>query len=441
LLTTPEFVGPGTNHPDKQAYKNDLNNVGPAVGFSWNPPFFGEGKTTVRGGYQLTYGGSGRLVGGGGATSTEVVIGGIPGALSSATTVLSDFTSLTTGRALTLADVPALLPVRPTNPAIPGGIINVYGRTAAFSSVAPDHATPYTQNFTLSVQRNVNSRVQVSLNYVGTVAKKLEGSLNTNETNVYYNKELWDALEMTREGLDAPLFDQMFAGLDLHGNTGTGYGPVGTIVGGVLQHGSAHLRRNATYTANLVNGRFDLVSAALNTLSATSSTTSGLLQTLPNDPATGQPYTGVSGRVLRNGCDRLANNIANIGSGGTATTNPLSVTPNRCFPENYITMSPQLGGTTYIDNTGHSTYHSLQAQATIRPVQGVTYQATYSTIKSLALPGSGYSDYRNQNLDYTDTSSSHNYEFRSNGSFELPFGPNKLVLGNSSGWIARAVER
>jgi len=441
LLTTPEFVGPGTNHPDKQVFKNDLNNFGPAVGFSWNLPFFGEGKTTIRGGYQITYGGSGRLVGGGGATSTEVIIGGIPGALSQANTVLSDFTALTTGRALTLADVPALLPVRPTNPAIPGGIINVYGRSAAFSSVAPDHATPYTQNFTLSMQRNVNSRVQVALNYVGTVAKKLEGSLNTNETNVYYNKELWDALEMTREGLDAPLFDQMFAGLDLHGTVGTGYGPVGTIVGGVLQHGSAHLRRNATYSQNLVNGRFDTVSAALNTLSATSSTTSGLLQPLPIDPATGQAYTGVLGRVLRNGCDRLANNIANIGSGGTATTNPLSVTPNRCFPENYITMSPQLGNTTtYVDNTGHSTYHSVQGQVTLRPKQGITYQATYSIVKALALPGSGYADYRNQNLDYTDTNSSHNYEFRSNGSFELPFGPNKLVLGNSTGWVARAIE-
>jgi len=449
LLTTPEFIGPGTNHPDKQAFKNDLNNFGPAVGFSWQLPWFGEGKTTVRGGYQITYGGSGRLVGGGGATSSEVIIGGIPGALSQATTVRTDFPALENGgRALTLADVPALLPVRPTNPAIPGGIINVYGRSATFSSVAPDHATPYTQNFTLSVQRNVNSKVQVSLNYVGTVAKKLEGSLNTNETNVYYNKELWDALEMTRQGLDAPLFDQMFAGLDLHGTvntTGITYGPVGTItnVNGVptLNHGSAHLRRNATYSANLVNGRFDTISAALNTLSATSSTTSGLLQPLPTDPATGAAYTGVSGRVLRNGCDRLANGIANIGSGGTATTNPLSVTANRCFPENYITMSPQLGTTTYVDNTAHSTYHSIQGQATVRPVQGITYQATYSIVKALALPGSGYSDYRNQNLDYTDTGSSHNYEFRSNGGFELPFGPNKLVMGNSSGWIARAVER
>jgi len=103
-------------------------------------------------------------------------------------------------------------------------------------------------------------------------------------------------------------------------------------------------------------------------------------------------------------------------------------------------MSPQLGTTTYIDNTGHSSYNSVQGQITLRPKQGITYQATYSYVKSLALPGSGYADPRNMQLEYTDAGS-HTYEFRSNGSFELPIGPNKLLLGNSSGWIARAVER
>jgi hypothetical protein len=30
---------------------------------------------------------------------------------------------------------------------------------------------------------------------------------------------------------------------------------------------------------------------------------------------------------------------------------------------------------------------------------------------------------------------------RMNGNVELPFGPNKLVMGNSTGWVARAIER
>jgi hypothetical protein len=38
-----------------------MNNFGPAVGFAWNVPWFGEGKTTIRGGYQVTFQGGGRF--------------------------------------------------------------------------------------------------------------------------------------------------------------------------------------------------------------------------------------------------------------------------------------------------------------------------------------------------------------------------------------------
>ena len=35
--------------------QNDWNNFGPAVGFSWQLPWLGKGKTNIRGGYQITY--------------------------------------------------------------------------------------------------------------------------------------------------------------------------------------------------------------------------------------------------------------------------------------------------------------------------------------------------------------------------------------------------
>ena len=54
-VTTLQFVGKGSPNPDIPWYPNDWNNFGPAVGFSWQVPWFGEGKTTVRGGYQITY--------------------------------------------------------------------------------------------------------------------------------------------------------------------------------------------------------------------------------------------------------------------------------------------------------------------------------------------------------------------------------------------------
>jgi len=67
-LTSLEFIGPNSPNPKKTAIRNDWNNIGPAIGFAWQVPWFGEGKTSVRGGYQITYGGAGRntsTIGGG----------------------------------------------------------------------------------------------------------------------------------------------------------------------------------------------------------------------------------------------------------------------------------------------------------------------------------------------------------------------------------------
>src|SRR4029077_20742214 len=60
-LTQVQFIGPKSPNPGQQLYKDDSNNVGPAVGFSWSLPWFGKDKTSVRGGYGISYfGTSGR---------------------------------------------------------------------------------------------------------------------------------------------------------------------------------------------------------------------------------------------------------------------------------------------------------------------------------------------------------------------------------------------
>ena len=54
-LTQQHFIGPGSPNPDEMLFNKDLNNFGPAVGFAWQLPWFGKGKTTLRGGYQVSY--------------------------------------------------------------------------------------------------------------------------------------------------------------------------------------------------------------------------------------------------------------------------------------------------------------------------------------------------------------------------------------------------
>src|SRR6185369_10581331 len=53
--TAMQFVGKNSPNPNESWYPDDYNNFGPAVGFAWQVPWFGAGKTTVRGGYQMTY--------------------------------------------------------------------------------------------------------------------------------------------------------------------------------------------------------------------------------------------------------------------------------------------------------------------------------------------------------------------------------------------------
>jgi hypothetical protein len=352
-LTTLIYVGPGSTLPSQSTIPNDYNNFGPAVGFAWQ-----QGQTAIRGGMQVTFGGSGRN-----GTATENLLGNVTGNNSTGTLNTADFSSITTGpsaRALGLVDVPVIVPVKPTAPALPAGQIPVYNRATTFTAYDPEFATPYVQNFTLSVTRSVARNYTIDLRYVGTVGRKRSGSINLNQPNVYYNKELFDALTQTRAGLDAPLFDQMLAGLNLNAGVvapnGLTYGPVGTVVGGVTQTGSAALRRNATFATNLAIGNFEAVASSLNTLGSTGVTG------LEASPIT----TNVGGTVLRNGCNRIADGKYDPNLPANVTTN----IPTRCFPENYIVANPQLSAATYTANLGKSNYHSMQAQVTARPIQG-----------------------------------------------------------------------
>jgi hypothetical protein len=90
---------------------------------------------------------------------------------------------------------------------------------------------------------------------------------------------------------------------------------------------------------------------------------------------------------------------------------------------------------------GNSIYHSLQTSVTVRPTSGISYQGTYSFQKGIEGGSSGFLNVTDRSLDRVIQSSSRKHDFRLNGTFELPFGPNRWILGNSSGVLARAIEK
>jgi hypothetical protein len=117
------------------------------------------------------------------------------------------------------------------------------------------------------------------------------------------------------------------------------------------------------------------------------------------------------------------------------------VIPAGLFPENWISANPQFNQANYFTDPGSSSYHSLQVQGTLRPVHGVSFQGTYLWSRTLGVATSGYTNPAERDKDFILAANHRTHEFRSNGTFELPIGPNKLIFPNSSGWLARAVER
>ena len=96
-------------------------------------------------------------------------------------------------------------------------------------------------------------------------------------------------------------------------------------------------------------------------------------------------------------------------------------------------------------NGSASTYHSLIVQVTKRLSKGFSNQTSYTWSKGLgddsADNASNFRDVTNRRLERARLSFDRTHSFRSSGTYELPFGPGKLLLGNSSGWLSHLVER
>jgi hypothetical protein len=118
---------------------------------------------------------------------------------------------------------------------------------------------------------------------------------------------------------------------------------------------------------------------------------------------------------------------------------------NGGFPENFIVNNPQFSGVSFNTNPGSSTYHSLQAQLNFRLKSGLNYQTTYVWSKALSSCADQnctvWANAANRIFDKTLQGSDRRHEFRVNGSWELPFGPNRLLLGKSHGLVARLAEQ
>jgi hypothetical protein len=251
-LTTQAFIGPDSPNPDQQLYNRDLNNFGPAIGFAYQLPWFGKGKTTLRGGYQLNYTSIGNM------TSVAGLIANVPGTV---------YTHTYTGDASSTykyLDLSMLRNLVPTSQFIDSAIKPlqarpVTDRTQSLSTYDSNIRSPYTQSLTMSIARNIGSNLTVDIRYIGTLSRKQVGSINLNQAN-WISNGLKDAFNIVRAGGESELINKLIL--------------PGTLVTGNTT-GSAQLRASSSTYTYLAVGNYNSLAGFLATTNGNVTGTSG----------------------------------------------------------------------------------------------------------------------------------------------------------------------
>src|SRR5262245_12138707 len=378
-LTTFEFVGKNSPHPDKLLYKNDYNNYAPSVGLSYSLPWFGKDKTILRMGYGWSFTG-GALKSAN--TILDSIAGAAPGAVelnggSGISFVPTSYLSLATASLPIPQQFAPLQPVAVNAP-----------RTSTLSVYSTNRINPYVQNFNFEIQRQLTRTLTLDVAYVGSKSTKLNGGRNLNAIDIkklVINGETFlQAFNTTRAGGNSPFFDAL-----LKGST------VGSSVVGGTVTGSAALRGNTTFDASIVNNQPGTLAQAINTASTSA-----------------------------------------LGGGGLFSAN---------FPQNFFSLNPQFATVNYYDNSFSSNYHSLQVQGTKRLSHGLTNQFTYTFSKAIDISdGDGIyapRDLNNANLDKCRAGFDRTHVITSTGTYELPFGANRLFLANAPAWAEHIIGR
>ena len=376
--TEQTFIGPGSPNPDQRIYNKDMNNFGPAIGFAYQLPWFGKGKTTIRGGYQATFTPIDQADPNGGFA---LITSNVPGLIYPQ--VYAGDATLNSGY-INMSNLPDLVPTNLIKSIVDQNIQPISKRptTATSSAITvydPDVQNPYIQSLTLSVTRSLGSNVTADVRYIGTLSRKQIASVALNSVN-FMDNGLLEAFNIARAGGESPLLNSLIL--------------PGTLTSTAGATGSAQVRASSLTRNNLSRGNFSALASTL-------ANTNGVL-----------PYSStMRGYVLR--------------ASGT--------------PENFILTNPQYsGGANWRTNRNHSNYHSLQTQITLRPTRGLSLQATYTWSKNLGI--NTLTDPRHLELDYGILSSNRPHNFQNYGTYTLPLGPDGYLFRNSTGITKKVVE-
>ena len=384
-------------------YNTDWNNIAPSVGFAWSPAvkngwlkrIIGDGgQTVIRGGYSIAYNRQG-------LGSVTSALGANPGINIDATRS-TNLGNLVTG---TGTDV---LPVLLSQTSRLGAPAFTAAPTYPFQGALTDQAnifdpkikTPYTQSWTLGIQREINKDMAVEVRYVHTVNLQQWLFYNFNEVNIVENGFLAEFKK---------------AQANLQANIAAGRGNTFAYTGA---SGTSPLPIYLAYFSGIP------ASQASDTTKYTSSNFTNASFVNPLALQNPNPYTPAS-----------ASSSAGLYGSATFRTNAA----NAGLASNFFLANPGLQGGSFSEsNGGYSRYDGLQIDLRRRMSKGLLMDANYTFAKGYV--GNSYSFRQGWvNQLSTNNGGTIKHAFKLNWIYDLPIGKGKMLLGNVGGLLDRLV--
>jgi hypothetical protein len=149
-------------------HAKDLNNFAPNISFAWDP--FGDGRTSIRSGYSISYVIDSNL------TTVNNATAGNAGL--QVTPVLTNLSgTISSGGIITVPTPDFLSPRTQIDQLLTSPAPTVYG-------IDSDLSVPYVQQWSLSIERKLTNQTAVEVRYVGNRGTKLVRAIDFNQVNI-----------------------------------------------------------------------------------------------------------------------------------------------------------------------------------------------------------------------------------------------------------------
>ncbi len=378
-----DFAGRGTG---REFLAKDTNNFAPNFSFAWDP--FKSGKTSIRGGFALSY-----AIDNNATVLNNSSVGGNAGLQSTST--ISTLSGTVAGGITNCTGTPVVCVPFSSVPTptfkVPRTLVDQLSlsQTPTLFTTEYNLKTPYAEQWNLGFEREIMKDTALSVGYVGNRGVQLTRGLDTNQVVIFQNGFLGDFLKAQ-------------SNCALQGATLTTPGtPLEKCTSAAFNAaipGSVHLP-----IIERLGGGGNLTNATILNL------------------------------IKQGQVGELASNYVSQRNTFLSTAQPCvqGATGPIC-PSFFLPANGNALATDYIGSSGWSNYHGLQAEIRKRLTNGWFYQVNYTWSKAFTNAEQAQAEF----LPYLDNTLGDSQEkkrnnqdvqhvLKANGLYELPFGPGK----------------